>query len=262
MKEITKGQFSIHAPVVLLVALMLLSGLACRAVTQGINVGPSFGFETVRGDGNVVTEERPVSGVRSVDLSGVGVVQITLGEHEALTIEGEANLLPYIRTEVRDGMLVIGVESGQLISPSEPLVYNLTVTGLEGLYVSGVGSITAPMLDAGSFALGVSGSGDVNLAGLTAETLNVDLSGLGDISVDGGQVGSQEVSISGSGSYAALDLQSAQAQVNISSLGTASVWVTEALDVNISGAGNVRYRGEPASIDQNISGLGELKKVE
>ena len=62
------------------VALIVLiaASLACE-IPLGIN--------TVRGSGNVVTEEREVSGFERVALSGVGQVIVTQGEEEALTVE-------------------------------------------------------------------------------------------------------------------------------------------------------------------------------
>jgi len=43
-------------------------------------------------------------------------------------------------------------------------------------------------------------------------------------------------------------------------LGSATVWATEYLNVNISGAGSVNYAGSPR-VDSDVSGLGSLKKI-
>ena len=72
-------------------------------------------FTAVRGSGNVVTQERQVSGFDSVALSGVGEVFITQGDKESLTVETDDNLMRYIQTE--SGMEHSNCESLTTLSP-------------------------------------------------------------------------------------------------------------------------------------------------
>lgn len=255
-------KLSWRAPFGLLLALVLFTGLACRAVTGGINLAGGVGGEFIRGNGEVITEERTVGGFTRVDLAGIGDLRISLGDTAALVVEGESNILPHITTVVQGSTLVIGIEPGINPSPTERLVYNLTVQALEGIEVSGLGSVEAPALEAQRFDLSVSGGGNIDLEALTANSLSVNLSGLGDINVNGGQVQVLDVNLSGGGNYNGDAMQSETTSVNVSGLGSSTVWVTGDLDVNISGAGDVKYRGEPTSITQNISGLGNLEKIE
>ena len=66
-------QHSIWVALIVLIA----ASLACAV--------PSVGIRTIKGSGNVVTEERTVSGFDRVALSGFGKVIITQGEEESLT---------------------------------------------------------------------------------------------------------------------------------------------------------------------------------
>ena len=237
--------------------LVVLSALVLSTLACGTGF---IADRVVRGSGVMATEERPVSDFDTVQFSGIGNLYIELGDKESLTIEAEDNLLPYIETDVRNGRLEIGLRRGITIDPTSAPDFYLTVVNLEEVAVSGLGSVEVPALAVDHFTVSISGGGDIDIDGLEAESLYVQISGLGDLTVHDGQVTSQEIAISGSGNYKALGLDSEEASVHISGLGSASLAVTEFLDVRISGAGTVEYLGRP-TVNQNISGIGTLKQI-
>jgi hypothetical protein len=241
-------------PILLAVAALALSSLACQAVAR---VVPG----SVRGSGNVVSEERAVSGFSAVDFGGLGDLFIELGQAESLTIAAEDNLLPYLETNVRAGRLEIRTRQGVNLRPREPLNFYLTVVSLDSLNISGLGNVRVPVLEAGRFSVAISGGGDLELEALDADELVVSISGLGNLSIGGGEVAGQTISISGGGNYTAGQLASRRAVVHISGLGNAILRVSEELNVDISGGGSVRYHGSP-SVSQTISGLGNVEQVE
>jgi hypothetical protein len=236
------------------VLVLALSTLAC-----GVNFN-SFGINTVRGSGTVVTEERPVSAFTRIELSGIGNLVIEVGSEETLDIEAEDNLLEYFETRVRGDTLEIGSREGENLQPTEPIIYNLTVKTLDSISVSGLGNVHLPEYEVDRFSIDISGAGDVNLEGLHAEQLDVSVSGLGSVGIDAGEVSSQTIDISGSGDYNAPQLESRTADVQVSGLGSAELWVTQDLRVIISGSGSVSYAGDP-DVYSDISGLGSLNKI-
>jgi hypothetical protein len=240
---------------IMVVLLLVLSTLACSI---SIN---DFGFNTARGSGVLVTEERPVSGFQRLELSGIGTLVIEVGSEEALVIEAEDNLLEYIETTVQGNTLEIGIRERINLQPSKPIRYNLTVKSLDTISVSGLGSVEAPALEATRFTVDISGGGDVNLEGLQAEQLEVNISGLGSLDIASGLVTEQTVELSGSGDYNGRNLESRTAVVMISGLGSATISASQDLQVEISGAGSVRYAGDP-SVSSEISGLGSIEKID
>lgn len=218
------------------------------------------GLRTVRGTGDMVSEEREISGFTAMDFAGIGTVIIELGEEEALRIEGEDNLLQYIETEVRGDTLHIEMREGVNIIPTQSMFFFLTAREIDRLSVSGLGNIDAPGLEADQFLVDISGGGDINLDDLEANELSVNISGLGDLRVADGSVEKQTVSISGGGNYNGQDFSSDIAKIAISGLGSATVWALEELEVDISGGGSVRYKGNP-SIDENVSGVGRIERL-
>lgn len=194
------------------------------------------------GSGVVVQEARPISSFDVVSFNGVGEVVIRQGDAVRLEVQAEDNVLPHLVTEVRGDALQISFDTerwSNFIRPTEPIRFAVTTPSLTGLKLAGLG--------------------DIQVLALNGERLDVALSGAGRIAL-AGTVDEQVVNVSGAGTYDAGGLASHRATVNMSGAGRATLWVQEALDVNISGVGSVGYYGAPR-VRQSITGLGSLKPL-
>jgi NADH:ubiquinone oxidoreductase subunit K len=214
------------------------------------------------GSGRIVTEARPVSDFDGVAFSSFGEMTIQQGEAEALTIEAEDNILPEIRTEVRNGTLYIGFseEDGWArVRPTKTIRFILTVKNLKELDLSGAGSVIVSSLKADQLDVVLSGAGSLSAEGLDASDLHVRLSGAGSINASGSAT-RLEARLSGLGSYKGENLQTETADVTISGTGSAVVWATRQLEARISGLGSVEYFGQP-EVTENISGLGQIRHL-
>ncbi len=218
--------------------------------------GFDLASEQLRGSGKPATEQRPVSGIDAVTLSGVGDLRIEVGNQESLRIDADDNILPHIRTEVKGGKLTIGIERGFSVHPSVPIRYALVVRQLDEVGLSGSGTISTAALRTDTMKAHVSGSGDITFDELTGKQVSAKISGSGKIKVSG-RVEAEEVHISGSGDYDGEDLQSRTAEVIVSGSGDSKLWVTDALTVHVSGSGDVEYYGDP-KLTKHVSGSGEL----
>lgn len=193
---------------------------------------------SVVGSGKMANESRTVSGFSKVDLSGVGDLAIDVNGSEALTIEGDDNLLPLIETEVRGDTLHIGFKDRTLVQRVTKLHYALSAKQLEGLTVSGAGNVTAGNVNASRMAVVTSGAGRISMSGKATE---------------------QTITLSGAGDFEGANLQGETVGVTTSGVGRAIVNASKTLNVNISGAGVVEYIGSP-QITQQISGVGSVKQ--
>jgi hypothetical protein len=193
---------------------------------------------TAQDSGGTTSESRDVSGFEEVELRGVGNLSIQQGDSESLTVEAEEDVLPKIRTKVKNNRLIIGPKRNTTINTTESIDYELTVKDLT--------------------ALEVSGSGDVEAEGISTDELAVTMNGAGDVEISG-EVASQDVEISGSGDYQAQDLESREANIDVGGTGTAVVYVSDELDAKVSGTGSVEYIGDP-TVTQDVSGTGEVKE--
>ena len=258
------------------VAMIALVTLACQVTTSDFTIGS----KSVRGDGNVVEEERIVSGIRRVRIANQGDLSIELGEEESLTIEAEDNLLEYIDSDVQGGELVLETRRGYNLRNTEPIRYTLTVLTLEEITVSSSGDVSAPQfetedfrinvsssgdvrvdqLEVGELRVNISSSGDITIGTLYAERIDVGISSSGSLNIQDGEVDEQDISISSSGSYDARDVPSRTANVRISSSGTATVRVSDKLDANLSSSGDLYYIGEP-SLNARESSSGDVIQI-
>jgi hypothetical protein len=210
----------------------------------------------INGSGNVVTESRDVSGFDALALGGQGVLTITAGGREELTVTADDNLLEHIETRVEGGRLTIGPERGARLRPSAPIRYDLTIVELRAIAVSGAAEVRAGTLPGDEFDIAVSGSGDLDIERIEARVLAVAISGSGEITM-AGRADAISVAISGSGEFHGSDLESPRADCAISGSGDATMWVDDELDVGVSGSGSVSYYGEP-TVRKDVSGSGRV----
>jgi hypothetical protein len=192
----------------------------------------------VQGSGKVISQTRDVSGLWRVKLSGMGNLDVQPGDSDSLIIEAEDNLLPYIKSDVQDGLLTLHIDGETTLAPTLPITYHLTVRSLQALELSGVGNALVENLHTGAFTARVSGAGNLRVTG---------------------QAERQDVQVSGVGHYQADALDSRTATVTVSGSGSARVMVTDLLDAHVSGSGDIEYIGAPA-VERHINGEGEIRQ--
>ena len=214
------------------------------------------GLRVVQGSGDIVKEDREVSGFDSVEFSGFGRVLVTQGSQESLTIEVDDNLLQYIDTDVVGNTLKIDFDDNILLRPTDSIIFRLGVIEINSISVSGAGSFEIDEFKAENLDVTMSGAGKIDIDEIEATELKVVVTGAGNVKISG-TVERQEIRISGVGDFNALDLESQETTVNISGAGDADVWAHDELDITISGAGSVSYYGDP-DVSQSVSGLGSI----
>ena len=250
--------------ILLLTGLVLFVTSACSFGTDlarsiQITDGSGQPLKTLQGSGNIVKEDRPVNDFDQVVLNGIGKLVITQGDSESLVIEADDNILPIITAEVKNRVLTIGFDEKIRLVTKADITYTLKLKDLKGLEISGLGEATLPSLRSDALSLGMSGSGKIQIDDLQATTLTVNSSGLGAFDA-AGQVDSISLNFSGAGFFNAENLKANSATLTINGTGTATVWVADQLDVNISGGGYVKYYGNP-QVTKNVSGLGKIEKA-
>jgi len=136
----------------------------------------------------------------------------------------------------------------------------ITMKEIEGLYVSGSGNIESKgSLTTEDLDLGVSGSGDIELD-VDANDVSFRISGSGSISLDGSG-DEAKARISGSGKIKAEGFEVNSFDASISGSGSCYITAKEEVIANISGSGNVFYKGDPDSVQSNSSGSGKIRKL-
>jgi len=207
-----------------------------------------------KGDGDVVKEERQVSGFTSLEVSGAFKVYLYQGKSESLTVEADQNLMDNIITEVKGDKLEIYTK-GTIRKATKMNIY-LSFEELEMIDISGAVSIVGE--DRMTFAeLNIDGSGasEIDLI-MDVELLEADFSGASEIDLSG-EAKFVRFELSGASEINAFDFKVAHFELEVSGAADAKIYVTGNLDVEISGAASVRYKGSP-QVNSEISGAGSL----
>jgi hypothetical protein len=238
------------------VVLAVLAAVATLAMTRHVlPVGESH------------RETRAVAGFTRIEVDGVAEVRLRQGSTEGATIEATSQLLPRIRTVVRDGTLIVDFAQERQWSdwthwsgPQKTPRVTIDFIKLDRLETAGAIKLAVDGLRASELQLDFAGASTVRIRDLQASRLRLEGSGATKVQL-AGKVGSQAVDLSGAGSYAALDLESDRAEVHVSGAGKAYVNAKSSLSVEISGAGLVEYLGDP-KVDKDISGVGKVRRHE
>ncbi|MCD4746553.1 MAG: DUF2807 domain-containing protein [Bacteroidales bacterium] len=215
-------------------------------------------IEGIVGNGNVVKQERQVSSFSAIKVGGAFEVHLTQGNTESLTIEADENLMDIIETKVRNNTLIISTKES--IRKSKALNLYISFKDIENLDISGAVEVKGiNKMNFKTLSIEGSGASEVELK-LTANELELDFSGASEIELSG-NASIVELDISGAGEFMGEDLETDKFIVSISGAGNAEINVKDELEIDISGAANLKYKGNPRIVNQNVSGAGSIKKL-
>jgi hypothetical protein len=189
----------------------------------------------IRGDGNIVTENRTVQEFTSVEAEGAFDIEWVTGP-ASCTIRTDENLLRHVETSMNGKMLRMEWH-GQL-RPTHGMKVKLSSSSLTGARLTGAVRLAATRLSGKGFYLEGTGATRVTADGAVNELI---------------------ATMSGASKLDAESLQVKVAELSISGAGKAEVSASDTLKVAISGAGKVTYSGNP-TVEKHISGAGTIRK--
>ena len=223
--------------------------------------GEAFFGPGVRGSGVIVRETRKANGFNAIRVDYPARVIISQGSADSVRIEADDNLLPGLKTELKDDELRIYYkpDDGRRVNPTEMVKITIVVKQLSSVHFSRAGDLTIDGLDTDVLSISLDGAGNVKLNELTAKELDVNLSGAGSMTASG-TAENANVNISGFGDFRAGELHTKTADITISGAGSATAWVDEHLIAELSGAGAINYYGN-ADVNQQINGVGSVKHL-
>lgn len=213
--------------------------------------------QQVRGNGNVQTQDRNVSGYKGLQVSGGFSVELTKGNTESVRIEAEENLMEHIKTEVKNGVLHIYSEGN--INTSKGMKAYVTARELNSLSISGGVKISSgSTFQANTFKLDLSGGSKVTLA-LDVNKLDAEMSGASKVELTG-RADEVLMDLSGASNITAENLAAKRVKIGASGASKVRVSASEELDINASGASNVQYKGSP-KITSDVSAAARISRL-
>jgi hypothetical protein len=209
----------------------------------------------VKGDGNVVKEDRAIKSFTSLEVSGAFKVFLYQGKSESLTVEADQNLMQYIKTVVKGDRLEIYTDE-EISRPTKLNIY-LTFEQLEMIDISGAVSVKGDeRMTFGELNIDGSGASDLELI-MDVDALEADFSGASEIELSG-QARWVKIDLSGASEIDAYDFIIESCELDVSGAAEVKIHVTGNLDVDVSGAASVNYKGSP-KVQSDVSGAGSLR---
>ncbi len=214
------------------VGLALLPFAACHD-------GASFSPERVVGSGQLATESRTIAPFTALSVDCPARVVLRVGGAESLEVSADDNVLPFVRSEVRDGRLFLSFAPMGGLTTSHQVLIRATVGALERIEARG--------------------AAELEVEGIDGESLRTDLDGASHATL-AGRVDRHELRLSGASHCRAENLSSRQLAVELSGASFALVRVSGALTAAASGVSVLEYHGDPA-VTSNVSGGSVIRRV-
>jgi hypothetical protein len=188
----------------------------------------------IQGSGKLVTVQQPVGPFSEIDGRGGMKIEWHSGA-PSLSITTDDNLMSHFEAKTVGNRLELQMR--ERVRPTHGIKIAITSPSLTGVKMSGAADLTAHGITGPTFAVQTKGAATIVVDG-TVDQLLADLTGASELK--------------------AKNLQAKT--VEISTTGAAESWVnaSEKLRVAITGAGELTYSGNPATIEKKITGAGTI----
>ncbi|WP_203668583.1 head GIN domain-containing protein [Cellulomonas pakistanensis] len=226
---------------------------AAGAVGAGLVLGLAG---CVGGGGPTVSRDVEIEDVTAVELASSGDLTVRRGDTPSLTVRAPEGTQVRLVSEVRDGVLVLDARGSFGFQDLGDVEYELVVSELERVVISGSGDVTASGVSGDRLQVGISGSGSIELDGVDAEQVQAAIDGSGGIEL-AGRTRSAALGIDGSGDIDAEDLRADEVDASIGGSGSIAVHAERRLAASIGGSGSVTYTGDP-EVTSEVDGSGDV----
>lgn len=213
-------------------------------------------FGVAKGNGNIIKQTYEVLSFKSIEISGTYDVILNQSDKESVSVVADENIINFIKVESKNNVLTISTKRNlKTKSNVQVFIDFIDVNSIESSGVSNI--ISDSIIKANNFEIELDGAGTANL-NIEVSKLEVDIKGAGIVEISG-NVDFNDIDISGAGIFKGHNLITRKTEIEISGASKAYVNASDILDVEITGASEVKYAGNPA-VKQKISGVGVLIK--
>ena len=266
---------------ILIIAAAVIS-MAFVSCTISVD-GETFGGKTIKGNGNIVTQNYKVSSFNEISSMLPATVNFTVSEDYTCSVRVDENILEYLDISVNNQDLVLKRHEPHknINLQATEFVIEVTAPSLEDINLAGSGTINVlGPLEGEELEVNVAGSGDIvfnqtvnvkkmemNVAGsgdlvcneLIADELEANIAGSGDLKVTSGTVREADASVAGSGDIV-LSCDIADLEANIAGSGDIRAHVSGKLEYSIIGSGDIGYYGNPLVEGEKL-GSGKVNRL-
>ncbi len=216
--------------------------------------------QDLKGNGIVEKETRSLSSFNEIEINSVLNVFLKQSDNESVTVESDKNLIPYIKTYVKDGRLIIDVKDKFKLKSSTKLNVYVSLKNLTNLINNSVGNVKSEnRLNLSSLNIMNNSVGNLELD-LSCNSLNAELNSVGDVTFRG-NANNANIQNNGVGNLKAGDMTAEVLLIENNSVGNSTVSASRELYIESNGVGNVLYSGNAELKKSESNGVGKIKKM-
>jgi hypothetical protein len=224
-----------------------------------LSVLSSCRFGCVKGSGHQITENHKVDNFTKLDISGGFKINLKQDSSLTVSVTADDNLMKYIHTSSNGDKLRI--YSKKNICGSGEIVLNIGVKNLDVIKTSGgINLVTDGKLNTKDLHLELSGASRLDMD-LNAANVTTEGSGSTDITLRG-QATSHKIEFAGSGKVKAGDFVVGSYDIETTGASDCVINVLKELNVNTTGAADIKYRGNPTSVNTSKTGAASVTKID
>jgi hypothetical protein len=238
--------------------ILLLGLLVISLTTLIINqLVASDKYDCIRGNGNVSTSERALTGFQKVDVKGSFEVIIIKSNNFNVKIESDENLIENIKTEVKEGKLLIS--NTKSICGSKDLKITVYMPELNSISCSGASVVKSnDDFESEKFEIKSSGASEIS-AKINAKLLVSKFSGASSVKLRG-KADTHAVESTGASSLKATELEVNNYAIDSRGASDCKINVIKELAVTSSGASDIKYIGDP-KVSKSVKGASNISKL-
>lgn len=239
-----------------LIKIIVAAILSLALVSCNFDINLSHG---VKGNGNVITEERDITESFSTIKASEGLnVYLTQGNEESIAVEADENLHEIILTEIENGILKIhtkeniGRSSAKKIHVSFKEVSNIVST-------SGSDVHSTNTISSNELTLKTTSGSDMKLDVNTSYLICKSTSG-SDLKLSGKTKNLNAEATSGS-DIKAGNLEAESSHVKATSGADITINTSKELTASASSGGDIKYYGNPEKVNKQNNVSGSVRKL-
>lgn len=213
----------------------------------------------LHGSGVEAKENRKVNDFTKINVSGGYKITLKQDSSLGLSITADDNVLKYLRTTVEGDELKIDTKKN--ICAKNPIAITIGIHNLEAIKGSGAIEVLSDgKLKVKDMDIHLSGASKINLD-MDADNVTTRGSGATELTLKG-QAASHNVHLTGSGKLYALDFVVGKYDVETTGASECKINVLNELNIHVTGAADISYKGNPAHVTTSKTGAAEIKKLD
>jgi hypothetical protein len=247
--------------IVALISLIVLLGTATSCIGYIVGTGP------------VISKDYSYSGFANVDISSFFKFDISRSDSFSVKASTYENILEHLDISQSGDTLKVRFKPGSYNNDTKviitmPQLNNLTISGASNGSVRGFRSVNpynlelsgASRLDmdveAGDSKIEISGASNVT-GKLTSQATRITISGASGCDISG-SAGLTNIEVSGASHFDSPNFKMQDTDISISGASHASIYTKGTLNLDLTGASNLEYSGNPILSKVNISGASKI----